>query len=174
MTTQTVSYVLDSQNRIISTGGVWDEFADENGGTGSSLKDICGRSIWDFIKGDVTRMWLDSVFQYARAFGKTIERPYRCDSPDLKRFMRMRIIPEKEGVLRIEHEILSIEKRSAPVNIKFGQSTVNGVNQRCSICGRVNMGEWKEPHGDHDEVSDGIYVIYTVCEDCQLLMPGSF
>lgn len=171
MTTQTVSYVLDNQNRIISIAGAWDEFAEENGGIKSSSKDVCGRPIWDFIKGDATRMWVDAVFQYARILGKVVERPYRCDSPDLKRFMRMRIIPEQGGVLHIEHEILSTEQRSAPINIQNRGNNMNGVSQRCSICGRVNIGGWQEPHGGHADASGGIVVIYTVCEDCQLLMP---
>ncbi len=172
MKTQTTSYVLDNRNRIILIGGVWDEFADENGGTKLSSKDVCGRPIWDFIKGDVTRMWVEAVFQYARVLGKIVERPYRCDSPNLKRFMHMRIVPEQGGVLRVEHEILSTEQRSSPVDIQYGTINMNGAKQRCSICGRVNIGGWQEPHGDHADASDGIVVIYTVCEDCQRLMPG--
>ncbi len=64
MTTQTATYMLDNRNIIISIDGMWDEFAAENGGTKLSSKDVCGRPIWNYIDGDVTRMWLEVFFQY--------------------------------------------------------------------------------------------------------------
>jgi hypothetical protein len=174
MKNQTTSYVIDKKNCIISTKGYWDEFADENGCQKYSLKYIFGRNIWDFIKGDVTRMWVEAVFQYARLLNIIVERPYRCDSPDLKRFMRMRIVPEKGGILCIEHEILSTEQIYKPVDIQYGVITMNDAKQRCSICGRVKVGAWQEPHGDHAGTSGQIVVIYTVCEDCQELIPRTY
>ena len=174
MTSSTTVYVLDNQDRIISFSGAWDEFAKENGGTNLSSIDVYGRSIWDFVTGDATRMWLDAVFQYARLRGLKVERPYRCDSPDLKRFMRMRVVPEQASILRIEHEILSTEQRIASVIIKCGSITMKNTRQRCSICGRLkNIGGWQEPHEDHVNGPGGIIVIYTVCEDCQRSMPGT-
>jgi len=173
MTTETTAYVLDHRNRIISTSGVWDQFAAENEGIKAASKDIYGRSIWDFVTGDTTRMWLDAVFQLARYRDTGIERRYRCDSPDLKRFMRMLIVSEHGGMLRIEHEILSTEQRSRPVNIKYSELTMKNTKQRCSICGRLNIGGWQEPHECYADASSRILVIYTVCEDCQRLMPGT-
>lgn len=174
MTNSTTVYVLDNQDRIISVSGAWDEFSKENGGANLYSIDVYGRSIWDFVTGDATRMWLGAVFQYARLRGSSVERPYRCDSPDLKRFMRMRVIPDQTCVLRIEHEILSTEQRIAPVIIKYGSITMKNTKQRCSICGRLqNIGGWQEPHEDHANWPSEIIVIYTVCEDCQRLMPGT-
>ena len=94
MTTQTTAYVLDNRNRIISVSEAWDRFAAENGGNKTSYKDVCGRPIWDFVTGDPTRMWREAIFQFARLRGDRVERPYKCDSPDLKRFMRMRIVSD--------------------------------------------------------------------------------
>jgi hypothetical protein len=88
--------------------------------------------------------------------------------------MRMRIVVENGEMLRIEHEILSTEQRSVPLHIRYGATTVKNIKQRCSICGRLNIGGWQEPHADHAGASNGIIVIYTVCEDCQRLMPGIF
>jgi hypothetical protein len=173
MTTSKVVYTLDNQDRIISVCGAWDKFADENSGINLSSKEVCGRLIWDFVTGDTTRMWLEAVFMFARARGTSIERPYRCDSPDLKRFMRMSITFKQGGVLLIEHEILATEQRKVPVYIHFGASNLKTTKERCSICGRVNTGGWKEPHAEHAEASGGINVVYTVCEDCRSLLPGT-
>lgn len=168
MKNSTNAYVLDNRHRIVSVSGAWDEFADENGGVTVSVADVCGRELWDFVAGDTTRMWLETVFQFSRLHGMSIERPYRCDSPDLKRFMRMRIDHEIGGILRIEHLITGIEQRSVPVSIRYG----GNARQRCSICGRVHCGGWQETLAEHAEGSKGIIVIYTVCEDCQRLLPG--
>ena len=173
MTNSTIVYVLDHQDRIISVSGAWDKFADENNGTNLSSKDVCGRPLWDFVTGDATRMWLEAIFQYARLLGTSVVRPYRCDSPDLKRFMRMRIDFEQGGILTVEHEIMATEPRSAPVLIQYGANTLRKTRQRCSICGRVNSGGWQEPLEEHADESDGIIVIYTVCEDCYRLIPGT-
>jgi len=171
MKTQITTYVLDLQNRIISIGGEWDAFADENDGTKLTLKDVQGRPIRDFIKGDATIMWVEALLQYSRILGKIVDRPYRCDSPDLKRFMRMRIVPEQCGVLHIEHELLSTQPRSTPIYIQYGGITMNGAKLRCSICGRLNITGWTEPRGNHTNASGVIVVDYTVCENCQRLVP---
>jgi len=172
MATQTSLYKLDSRNRIIAIGGSWDDFADENGGVEISAQDVIGRQIEDYIKGDITTMWVNSIFQYARILGKTVERPYRCDSPDLKRFMRMRVVPEQGGaVLSIEHELISTEQRSAPLHIRYGTNIINGVKLKCSVCGRLNIDGWNEPQGCHAGTSGEIVVVYTVCEDCYRLIP---
>jgi hypothetical protein len=168
-----IVYVLDKHDRILSLDGDWDRFVHENDGVNLYSQDVCGRKIWDFISGDATRMWLETVFQFVRLRGAKIERPYRCDSPHLKRFMRMRIHFIEEGMLRLEHEILATEQRFAPVHITYGAHAQRNARQRCSICGRVNNGGWREPTAELAHASAGILVIYTVCEDCQRLMPGT-
>lgn len=60
--------------------------------------------------------------------------------------MRMIIVSEHRGMLRIEHEILSTEQRSRPVNIKYIEFTMKNTKQRCSVCGRLNIGGWQKPH----------------------------
>lgn len=170
MTTPT-TYVLDERNRICSVSGIWDEFADENGGQKLSSSDVCGRTIWDFVAGDATRMWLDAIFQLTRLRETSLERSYRCDSPDVKRFMRMRVVPEQGRLLRIEHEILATEPRPVPVSIQYAANALDEIRRRCSICGRIHNGSWLEPQAEHVDASNRIMVIYTVCEDCKRLLP---
>lgn len=171
MESSTVAYVLDSKDHIISVSEAWNKFADENDGVNLAAQDVCGRRIWDFVTGDATRMWLEALFQFARIRGTSLDRHYRCDSPDLKRFMFMHIDFEQGGILHISHEILATEQRTDPVYIKYGANTNN--MKRCSICGRVNHGVWQEPLAEHADKFIGIIVIYTVCEECQRLMPGN-
>lgn len=166
------TYFLNDHDNIVSVDGSWDKFAKDNGGESVQSGDICGSSIWSFIKGDATRMWLEVIFQYVRLHGTSVERLYRCDSPELKRYMRMRIVPEENGTLRVEHEILDTEERAVPVYMQYGTTASKNTRQRCSICGRVNIDGWKELTDKEAEALGNILVTYTVCEDCKQLMPG--
>lgn len=169
----TTEYLVDEVDRIVSVSGPWDRFADENDGINARADAVCGRSIWDFIAGDGTRMWLDAIFKIARVRRASIERSYRCDSPDVKRFMRMRIIPGDGGALRIEHEVLGMEERHLPVYIRYKSSKDTGkIRLRCSICGRVRHGKvWEEPCPEHAGSSGEIVVVYSVCEACCRVIP---
>lgn len=168
MTSLVTAYVLDDRNTIISVSGDWDEFAEQNGAANLYSVDVCGRPIWDFVGDAPTRMWLEAVFQSARLRGVGLERSYRCDSPEVKRYMKMRVIPEQNATLRIEHELLSTEQRQAPVHLIHDSTLGKDARRRCSLCGRLNhVGEWQEPREDHANASGSIVVIYTVCEDCQ-------
>ncbi len=73
-----------------------------------------------------------------------------------------------DGMLRVEHVILNMEQRSAPVQIRHAAKGDELIYQRCSVCGRIHDGSWREPQAGHDnDASYGIIVVYTVCEDCQ-------
>ena len=172
MSASNIIYILDDKNRIVSVGGAWNKFADENDGINLTAKDIFGRQIWDFVTGDATRMWLEVIFQLARFRGTRVERPYRCDSPKLKRYMRMYIDPEHNKHLLVSHEILAVEERSAPLYIRYGPNSLKNIRQRCSVCGRLNIGGWQEPQAKHTDASNSISVSYTICNECQQTIPG--
>ena len=165
--TKTV-YLLDKLNSIISVDGSWDEFAAENEGRRVRASDVCGRSIWEFVTGDATRMWLETVFNIVRFRESAIERPYRCDSPELKRYMRMHVIPEKGGILRLEHHVVGTEERATPIYFNFcSDQAGKSLRVRCSMCGRLKSGEtWVEPQAHFGDKPLHVMVAYSVCGDC--------
>ncbi|GAB6058948.1 hypothetical protein [Desulfonatronum parangueonense] len=167
-------YSLDGQDRLIGVSGAWDDFAEQNNGVNLRTENVLGRQIWDFVTGDASRMWLNTIFQLARVRGTDLERPYRCDSPTMKRFMRMTLIPSSGGILRIEHQLLAIEERSIPVSIRFGaEKALSKILLRCSFCGRIKQGNrWEEPCPRHADTCGEIPVVYRVCGDCWHSLPG--
>lgn len=174
MRSSSTIYRLDRKERIISVSGPWDRFARENGGVHIFEDEIKGRSIWEFITGDATRMWLDTLLGFARIQNEKIQRPYRCDSPDLIRYMQMTITPEENGILRTDHTLVSQQKRLNPL-YTFHESTSDSKISRirCSICGRIGNGmAWEEPHTKHTVGSNRIVVDYTVCSECNSSSPG--
>lgn len=169
-----VTYLLDCENRIMSVHGPWDEFAIENGGNDALAVDVCGRPLWDFVEDDDTRTWLEAIFEFVRLRGEIVQRPYRCDSPQLKRYMQMIIAPRAEGVLRVEHQMLRTEPRRFPVEIEYGgEHATNNMKLRCSLCGCIKNGDrWEEPTPEHAQPGPHILVAYTVCDGCSLVLPG--
>lgn len=163
-------YWLDDNDIIVRTCSGWDEFAlANNGGEVLSGRTI-GQPIWAFIKDDNTRMWVYALLQNVRVSGKTIIRPYRCDSPEEKRFMRMEVRRETDQLISLRHRIMRSEKISQAVNIvyqpkKFVQTRL----QRCSICNRLHDGEkWLDIEEFIALYNRGtIEVDYTICTDCK-------
>lgn len=93
----TLTYVLDQDNLIISIEGVWDEFAGQNDGVGVFKSEVLGKPLLDFISGKVTKQyWLD-LFDKVRIAGQTISIDFRCDAPFERRFMRMSLQPDNVG-----------------------------------------------------------------------------
>lgn len=128
-------------------------------------------------------MYVITMIESVRIIPHTKFRPYRCDTPDIKRFMQMTITPEDNGWIRVSHKLLRIESRRNPVTFKtvsefptFRQFRNNQAIYfvRCSICNRLQR------YGSQDnswyEVDDFIVhsnalgvsfkVIHGVCPDC--------
>lgn len=161
-------YRLCKNDLIVSLGGAWDEFSSENGGSNLSEENVCGRSIWSFVSGDETRMWLRTAFQFTRLRMEAVDFTYRCDSPSLKRHMRMRVIPSEDWGLHIKHETVRTERRKAPVHFEFPASVSPACKRRCSVCGRVHaMSRWQEPGARLGDRFGRVQVIYTICDACE-------
>lgn len=172
----TTSYWVDGKDLIIRLSSSWDDFALENGGKSVITTEVIGRPLFDYIAGDPSRMWMETVLKLVRITGKMVEREYRCDTPELRRFMKMQLVPEGGGVVRVDHHVLRTEPRERRVEfIPKPDSTVT-ITKRCSICGRISSGErWIE--ADQSDVDalrvKKIPVVYTVCGECWDRMPGT-
>ena len=159
-------YWLDSKNRIVKTSLSWDNFAEDNEACMSAYSShVIGKSLFSFISGDTTRMFIESLIQKVRLTNQNFETEYRCDSPDTMRFMRMNIVPLGEGQLMIKNTLV----KEAPFKkrAKIQWSETESVARRCSICNQLNhQGTWVDPSEIVFDL-DVIPIIHTVCEDCR-------
>jgi len=164
-------YWLNSEDAIIAVGSTWDTFAGENEGPGVVSGLIVGRSLWEFISGDPTRMWLSSILTLARIRDETVSRPYRCDSPTVKRFMNLEIKKGADGSLHLVHSLVRVEAMSVPCRVNPSPSAGKKMMQRCSVCNRFNTAKgWMEAEDLDTPVGSPIAVIYAVCSDCMRFM----
>jgi hypothetical protein len=161
-------YWIDINNIIVAVCGPWDQFACANNGQNVLGINIKGTSIFTYINGDDTQMWFEALLQQARLTKLDVTRPYRCDSPNVKRFMSMSIKYENSGILKVQHTILSIEERKKTIQIEYANPWTNGlIYQRCSSCGHIrNNNIWTEPGSGELLNITNYRVIYSVCPTC--------
>ena len=144
---QIVSYWLDPADRIVRVNLLWDLFALSNGGNHQLLSsEIQGRSVFTFITGDQTRMYLETLLQHARFLHRSVSRSYRCDSPTLKRFMSMSITPVADHLVQLDHTLLKCEPFEQPIMYHHEPDPQAQALPRCSVCTRLLVkGSWLSP-----------------------------
>ena len=168
-----MSYSLDSSDTIVSVGGHWDDFARENNGENILSSKIIGWKLDRFISGDDTRMFVRTMIMSVRTLHRPIYRPYRCDSPTLKRFMEMTLLPRANGAVEVIHRELHSEPLFHNIPIVAAPAGAGwAFLKRCSLCNRVHaQGVWSEIDEAIEThrlqvTAPSLKVIYGVCPDC--------
>ncbi|MBS2037069.1 hypothetical protein JST97_18925 [bacterium] len=98
-------YQLDEQDRIIEVSPHFDRFSSENGGPADLSRQVIGRSLWDFVKGDTLKMLLQLTLQ--RAQQGVVCLKMRCDAPHQLRLLEMLVTPDR----RVGFTPLKVEQR---------------------------------------------------------------
>ena len=163
---------IDGSARIVAVNAAWDRFAEENEGESATRDHVVGTDLFGWIRGDETRMMLIALLQFVRLTGESVTREYRCDTAELRRFMRMVVRREEAGLIRFDHELLRTERMSVPVRFRGRQDSDHAAVRRCSFCNRVEI---KNAWWNGDEAArDGrlrssgsvVTVRYVVCPLC--------
>lgn len=172
-----ICYWLDTGDVIVDITGGWNSFAQENNAEELEARRVIGRNLLSFVQGDVTRMYVRTLIQSARLMRKPMLRSYRCDSPEQRRYMEMRLCVENSGLLRWEHRLVRTEPLAR--RLEFRVLTVPGRPKRivrCSMCNRLkHSADWAEPDTleiPEAEVDGQIPVIYGVCPSCLTSSPS--
>lgn len=143
----TISYFLDTEGIIRKVSGPWDEFANDNDGAGARAEAVIGKSLASFIAGDISNMFVQAMVDSARARGKTVYRPYRCDSGRMKRYMEMTAIPLPDGLVEVRHRLLYTEPVRHFQFVPAQRIASPGAMRikRCSMCNKVRVAsDWYE------------------------------
>ena len=166
-----ITYWLNASDIIVNIGPGWDDFALQNNATNLDVTRVIGRKLLNFVQGDTTKMYVRTILQSARLTRRPLVRNYRCDSPDQRRFMEMRLSMEDNGLLKWEHRLLRTENmmRSLSFFPAAGLAAAKCV-VRCSMCNRLKSASgWQEPDVaplPTPMAGESIPVIYGVCPDC--------
>lgn len=177
-------YTLDGEDRLQGVDDGWREFAEQNRGESCLPDRVIGRSLWAFVRDENLRTLYTEIFTEVRRSGRTLEFPFRCDSPEEKRFQRMIVSARGENGLTVRAVVERTEPIERPL-VFTGISRGEALLPRCSICLHVKFADrWCSIQdallaGLLVEQDRPIRVAYSICGECKdsmrdaLSRPGS-
>lgn len=170
-----ITYDVDRASTIRDVSDNWWTFAEENDGDESMLKsNVIGHSLFDYITDTATVHLFKLLINRAIHDRIITEYDYRCDAPDQRRYMRMKIMPYGNDLCRFESVTLRVENREPQLilDTKIAERSKDIVVV-CSWCGRVRAPNQKWiPLEDGislvmpDDVIDLPDVSHGICPDC--------
>lgn len=136
---QTFVYRTDAENRITFLNQEWLDFAKENQAPELNNINVLGQPLEKFITGWETKHLYGIIYERVRQTGKEMHFPFRCDSPDRRRYFQMRISLLEEGGLEFTAKVIRIEPR--PWNHLFDNSVERSSELVviCSWCKRIRV-----------------------------------
>lgn len=114
-----------------------------NGAVDLTQEAVIGRLLWKFLEGEATRSFYRALHAQVRATKQPAVIPFRCDSPSLRRYMRMTIHHEETGQLRYECRMVRTETQRHLKILHPTQARSRACLPVCSCCRRVLL----EPMG---------------------------
>lgn len=108
----TISYQIDTMDRLIQVNESWTAFALANGGERVLPELVLGKTLWHFISDTTIQNIYRRLTNLARQGRGALFR-YRCDSPQEKRIFQMRVIALLAGKVEFTSTLLNAEERPA-------------------------------------------------------------
>ncbi len=138
-------YRIDREDRITHVNSAWLSFAEENWNIDLG-RGVLQRPIWDFIADTETRHIFRAMLAKVRESRRTISVPFRCDSPHIRRFMEMEIVPLPDNNVQFNCSLLRTERRPYMGLLDPASDRSDEYLTMCSWCKRIRLGadEWVE------------------------------
>jgi hypothetical protein len=113
-----ICHILDREGNILAVGpDNWSRFAESAGDTALNAQAVKRQNIFDFIAGEPVRKQIRQVMDTLIS-GKVADwvMPYRCDSPDTRRNMRISIRPirDEESVTGFLFQSIVLDESQRP------------------------------------------------------------
>jgi len=166
-------YELDATDRIRDVDDAWLSFACSQGASALTREAVLGRSVYDFIGSGEMRHLYALLLTSARRAEHALRLPFRCDSPETRRFMEMELHHARGGGVRIATRLLREESRPpVPLVVTRRPARLPFV-AICSWCKRVRTapGRWEEVEDavrSLDLFGDRLLpgLTHGICDDC--------
>lgn len=137
--TDRLSYVIDRSDRIVSVNDAWASFAKYNAGTDLMPPAVLGSSLWAAIQDATTRELYRLLLRRVRDGTSDLAFRFRCDSPEYRRLLEMRIQCGPEERVAFSTTEVVVEKRSAVPLLDTTQSRSEAMLKVCSWCMLVRL-----------------------------------
>ncbi len=166
-------YRIDVADRLVSVGPGFDEFAAANEAPGLSAARVLGRRLWSFISDAETVLLYEALVDGVRRTGRAARIPFRCDSPQRRRYMEMEIVPTGEQDIEFRSALLRLEEQAPLPLYDARRPRTDELLRVCGWCKRVwSGGRWLEPEAaiqalDLFSRPALPQLTHGICEDCR-------
>lgn len=135
---------VDWQNNITLINQAWMDFAVANGAAELPLR-VIDTNLMDHIEGDEVKELTGILLDRVRSTNTAAVLPFQCDSPGVRRFMEMVIIPIARDGLEFHGRIVRVENREPLTFARGREGNPGQVLLSCSWCNRVELNDqWLE------------------------------
>lgn len=141
----TYVYRISPDDVIEFVNDAWIRFALENGAP--SLTRIVGTSLWNYISGPQVVHLSRELLAKVRERRCEATVPFRCDSPWVRRFMRMSILPLPKGQVEFRTWIEREEPFTTPIQLLDSACPKDHEKllRMCAWCKKIDVaGSWLE------------------------------
>lgn len=139
-----LAYRVDADDRLVDVAGEWDAFAVANGAPDLRFETLRGRSLPVLVTGPEMRLLTAQLLKRARARGELV-LPFRCDAPERRRFLTMRLRAAGDGGVWIETTLERVEPRAPVALLDARVPRADELLVVCSWCRQVRLdGRWVE------------------------------
>jgi hypothetical protein len=173
-------YRVDAADLLVWVDAWWLAFAQENGAPELTEELVLGRCLWDFVGGCATQELYRDIHGRVRSTGTAVVLPFRCDSPTVRRHMRLTITREDPAHLFYESVLTRVEPCDFLPILDPAFPRSQAVLTICSCCKRalVEASGWLEIEDAAARL--GLFekpkapeLTYTVCDDCANVPSGA-
>jgi len=141
----TLRYTVDPANRIVAIDGPWDEFAEAGGAPDLTRRSVLGRPLFDYLSGPEAEELVGLLLERVR-LGAQVRMSFRCDSPSLRRFMRLEMRGMADGNVACESTVEREQARPPQPLLDPTMARSDDLLIVCGWCKKVKLAEdrWVE------------------------------
>lgn len=136
---RTFIWIIDDADKIVRVNDAWLAFAAENTAPQLTATVVLNQPIWRFIQGQETSYLYKQIFGRVRAGVSPDKFPFRCDSPDCRRFMEMQLSLLPGGAIEFMAHILREERRDPIDLLDKTRDRSEEFLKVCSWCKQINI-----------------------------------
>jgi hypothetical protein len=164
---------IDAADKIVQVNDDWLAFARENDAPQLTAAAVLGQFLWRYIWGRETVHLYKQILGRLRAGKTLIKFPFRCDSPDCRRFMEMTLSLLSGQAVQFSAKLIRLEYRQPLDFLDPSQDRSGEFLKICSWCKKIYI-----PDRGWQELEEGIEALdlfghhsiprmtHTICDSC--------
>jgi hypothetical protein len=143
---KTYGHRVDKNDNIVGVNENWQSFAEENLGTACLPEKIIGSSLWDHIRDPETKHLYEIILLKVREYHRQATFSFRCDSPEIRRLLKLFVIPREDDSVDFISQKINTELRKPVELLRSGIERSEDLIRICSMCKKIALSEteWTE------------------------------